>query len=252
MTRSLLTLFVLALSCVPALAGGWEWRQATDSPRWYALWNSGKRWGWYDATSGEYRPVTVTGQYVPELRPEAPPIPPPPQSFGVVLGKLGNVEPFTRKGRVSSREEVSAAIGAALPDYSKSVRITAVGGTPEQRKAVLEAIKASKDVQAVQPAPVYDDFDSEAWQVKDKGFTNGTFTLLVQAPTGEVLHRQEDDKDAVKGVVAALRDRDPQYDSKRDPDRRAVFNIGKPPTGVVVGGVGLALLALIGGRKRAS
>ena len=137
-------------------------------------------------------------------------------NFGVALDQIKPGR-LTLNGKSVSRANAFEALeGKTVPDDINKQRVTVIGSAAV-RQQVVKDLAATPEGKAV----VIKDYDPTHWAVKDSGFvTSGNPTIYCQAPTGQVLHRQDDYKDGIAGVVKALRRADPNYDASKDPDLR--------------------------------
>lgn len=117
------------------------------------------------------------------------------------------------KSKLKIRNPVTSDI--EIPDDSKKLRVTVIGGVATRAKAVEDITDAKLDVVLWQCS-------KDHWSLADTetgkpAFKNdGSPTIYVQAPDGKVLHRQDDDK----GVVGAIRKASKDYKFENDPDLR--------------------------------
>ncbi len=129
---------------------------------------------------------------------------------------LGKIQPgrCTINGQETSRERVMQALeggGDQVPDTSKLLRLTLVGGTDQQRAAVLADLNGSpwKDKLVVKAVA------ADHWLVKQNGYVPGNPAIYVQSPAGRKLHAQKDyaGKDA---LFAALDTAQKSFDPATD------------------------------------
>ena len=119
----------------------------------------------------------------------------------------------------ASKEQVIDAIHAKIPEESKKIRVTIIGGADDRQRVAeaLPKIEAPlRERLAVWSVP------PDHWSLTDTATgkpvfrTDGKPTIYVQAPDGKVLHRQSDfggvqDFEAIRKAVK-------NYDSAKDPD----------------------------------
>ena len=175
----------------------------------YYLYLGGVQVGGYNLTEGYYRAYDAkTDRWSPDTQ-ENPPFP-LPVNVGHVgdarknYGMLWQGSPdsrYTHNGKEISKATATALVGGSLTDDSSKLWVTAIGDDAARGKAV-EALKTL-------PADLASSFAVKSyaptrWEVKDSGFvTTGSPTIYAQAPTGKVLHRQDDMSDGSDGLFTA-------------------------------------------------
>lgn len=229
----LATLLLLAL----AVAGTARWgpvgcgpvgpvafAQPAESYRWYQpkghegysyLFCGKKQLGMFVHATATYKPLL---DYEREVWGEAcePPIPPP--IFGVVASKVGDGPSYAISGDPVTRAEAVKAAKEGLPDDKDKLRVSVFAGK-EKGKRIVEELRAElgedgKDFILRTYAP-------DSWVGKPAGFkTDGDPTIYTQAPSGQVLHRQDDYSGGAVAAVQALRKAKKDYDPKKDADQR--------------------------------
>jgi hypothetical protein len=170
---------------------------------------------------------------------------------------------FSMSGRDVDRQSAYEALnGSTIRDDSTHLRLSIIGPEAE-RKRVLADIRGNPALAEIAAGLVLAEFSAESWAVKGLGFViDGKPTIYIQAPGGQVLHRQ-DDYDGAEQLAGAIR-RAKEYDPKKDRDLRkpepttppAPSPVPKPtptpasiPMWLVVGGMIVAYFLL--GRGRA-
>ncbi|GAB6188136.1 hypothetical protein JCM17478_36380 [Thermopirellula anaerolimosa] len=145
------------------------------------------------------------------------------QNFGIDRAGLGgSAERITLDGRQITRAEATQILQAgSLADDSGKLRLTVIG-TEADRGRVLDDLRGSLSDIANQC--LVQDYPPDHWAVANVGFyTAGKPTIYVQAPDGNVLHRQDDYADGAEGFRQAferLRKPDPNYRPDKDRDQR--------------------------------
>jgi hypothetical protein len=170
-------------------------------------------------------------------------------NFGVDLARLNGEhgERYRLNGLpVPPDRARQALVGASVPDDAGRLRLTIIGDPASATRvtgdlAAAPALATWKDRLLVQTYP------PEHWAVAKAGFfTGGKPTVYVQAPSGKVLHRQDDYADGAEGLAQALRRADPNYDSAKDPDLRKAmrFDLSRVPlpAWILAGAVVVGLL----------
>jgi hypothetical protein len=225
-----------------------------DCPQ-FALYAGETQVGNIDYSSGVYRPYQGNGNWgEPSTAPITPPAAPPAvrkaetektasetlgctidangvQNFGIQLDP--NEKPTTDpkyelNGKPATKDQVLQAFESKAGDQSTKLRLTVIG--PKQtRQVVLEDLKKTPDLQGVLKDFLLQDYDPEDWEVSRSGFyTKGAPTIYVQAPSGKVLHRQ-DNYTGADDLAAVLRKANDQYKPEADP------NLSKAGVGSILG-----------------
>ena len=139
-------------------------------------------------------------------------------------------------GQPVSAAEALEAVDKTFNDDRDKLRVTIVGPEAE-RRAARAAIEQHPDFAALRERIAVRDYPPDHWALQVGFITTGRPTIYCQAPSGKVLHRQDDFVGGADAAVAALRRANEAYDPKRDPDlRSASFDFGvllKPATIVV-------------------
>jgi len=181
-------------------------------------------------------------------------------NFGVDYEKLktrnGNPRYF-RGGREIEKEEAYNRLAKdtkSLADDSKYPRITAIGGSTEQRRMVLMELKAQTELKGI----VFQEYPIDDQMVKDYGFDlSGNPRIILQSADGQVLHSQANFEGGAPLFMVAFRKAYPDYDPKKDPDLRySMAGLSFAPSVMVTAGVcflaalSLASLYLPRGKKQ--
>jgi hypothetical protein len=145
------------------------------------------------------------------------------QNFGIDRKQLGQArERITLGAREVTHAEARKLLEAGtLADDSGKLRLTIIGSEADRQrvlddlKGLLADLAGSFLIQSYAP---------DHWAVARAGFqTSGKPTIYVQAPSGKVLHRQDDYADGADGLrraLEAVRKPDPNYDPAKDRDLR--------------------------------
>ena len=224
---------------------GIEWKAVDGCPDEIALFQGGVQVGSWSYADGYWR------DYFPQLKMWGPKIPTPQatpparaakaaklvmpvaeenepddpkndlahqDNMGVDWGKISDHQ-ATFNGRKISCDTAIELIGKQVPDDSKKFRLTVIGTTAEQKDALTQwasvepAVKDRCNLWAV-TADHWSLKDSATGQVAFK--TAGAPVIYLQAPDGQVLHRQDD----AQGFPEAIRKAAKAYDAAKDPDLR--------------------------------
>lgn len=230
-----------------ARSSGYTWHRFASDPGRSYLYHDGTLVAAYDHARAIYRTYdatrdvwsTPTAPPWEEAKPE--PVAAPVEkaeadvpNYGVDLARLSGErgERYRLNGLPVTREGArQALVGASVPDDAGRLRLTVIGdpavtGPVTRDLAAAPALAPWKDRLVVQAYP------PQHWAVAKAGFhTTGTPTVYVQAPSGKVLHRQDDYADGAEGLAQALRRADPNYDPAKDPDLRkaARFDLSRIP-----------------------
>jgi hypothetical protein len=242
MLTDVLVLSALALGawgaggCGPVGAptsSSYEWKQFPSDPGRSYLYYRGVQVAGYDHAGGIYRSYDAATDIWSE------PQPPPWEhlggeremqagadavtNYGVDTGRLNGhrEESYRLNGEAASREQARQAIGdPRLPDDAGRLRLTVIGD-PQATARVTADVAQAPMLAEWKDRLVVQSYAPEHWTVARSGFvTSGKPTIYLQAPTGQVLHRQDDYADGAEGLARALRRADPAYDAKKDPDLR--------------------------------
>jgi hypothetical protein len=169
-------------------------------------------------------------------------------NYGVETDQLngGHGEHYRLNGVPVSPERARQALaGDPIPDDTARLRLTVIGDTTAARRVTSDLASAAtlapwKDRVVVQA------YAPDHWAVARAGFsTGGRPTIYVQAPSGKVLHRQDDYADGAEGLAQALRRADPNYDPAKDPDLRKPKGLDLtriPPAAWILAAAALLLL----------
>ena len=208
----------------PLTAPDWEWKEHTDGWRYLsdgkACRGAFKAGVWLPCdgkTWGKACPAPWEAKKQPTVR-----------NFGVDVDKLAckDGEPcpaptYKINGHdVDRKTAMKAIVGADVPDDTEKLRLTVIGSEAE-RKKVLADLDSSPQLVGVKERVLIQAYPPDHWAVTGAGFSaGGKPTIYVQAPSGKVLHRQDDYADGASGLATAIRKADPNYDPKKDPDTR--------------------------------
>jgi hypothetical protein len=145
------------------------------------------------------------------------------KNFGIDREQLGQPkERITLGGREITHAEAKQLLEASgLADDSSKLRLTIIGSEAD-RKRVLDDLKGP--LADLAGGFLVQSYAPDQWAVARAGFqTGGKPTIYVQAPSGKVLHRQDDYADGADGLrraLEAIRKPDPNYDPTKDRDLR--------------------------------
>lgn len=142
-------------------------------------------------------------------------------THGVAADKIGGGEQYHLNGKAVSRQQALDALTSGnLTDDSAKLRLTVIGTEPD-RKAVVGDLRAAPALAEFRERLLVQDYPPEHWAVRDAGFvTTGKPTIYLQAPSGKVLHRQDDYQGGAEELAQAIRKADPNYRPEKDRDLR--------------------------------
>lgn len=258
-----LTLTGPAWCHAPAAGPTYTWWPTNDGH--WGLFQGAQQVGWLNAEDGRYYPLLATGTWGGTGEP--PVDRPGPEGTvtptGVIRKRIDKGRTLIN-GKAVSTAEALRVLGAELPDDAGKLRLTVIGAD-EVRKAVLNDLQASPALAPYKAQIVVQDYAPGAWPLAAGFESTGSPSIYVQDPSGKVLHRQADYADGPDGLATALRKLDPNYDSKKDPDRRKPSLIPSLPSilsGILAGklkdvppgvpvAAALAVLVLITRRRQA-
>ena len=232
---------VLSLICGAATADvdgadDYRWLSTPDEPTRLYLYRGGVQQGGYDLEAHYYRPFDGTAWGAPC----EPPLPPP--CFGVVRDKPPEEPRYLLNGAPVGAEEARDAVEKTLVDDRTKLRVTVIG--PDAvRKKVRQEIEAHPAFAPLRDSMSIRDYPPDHWSLAVGFVTTGQPTVYCQAPTGKVLHRQDDYGGGADAAVTALRRAKETYDPRLDPDLRSWLRSIVPFADLVRG---LSLVAAAG------
>jgi hypothetical protein len=245
-------LFTALLGAVPASAG-YQWQPVPGTTTELALLKDGKQVGGWNVLEGYYRPRDpVTGKWGARAR---PPVEPPAANFGLDARKLAGKTRYLVDGKEVPRDEVFPLLAgdSPVPDDAGKLRVVVIG---EGRDKVVADFNTHPSLAAWKEKAVVQGYDPKHWHVR--GFvTTGKPTVYCLLPDGGVLHRQDDYAGGAEALAQALAEAErlrrpsPDYEPKKDPDRRTpppilpkLPQLPRVPWSVALlaGAVGLAFL----------
>lgn len=213
---------------------GVRWVTHDQDPDRSYLYQGNQMLGAWDHPGQYWRALSQAGWGLFE---SAAPVPPPAHAhghveagvadakmyFGVTADRLSqDQERFSFRGEPCHKEEAYAAVvgdgQGKLTDDSQKPRISYIDGDAKARDKFVKDFKASPDLSGSalpwEGAP-------DDWSYEPGFDTSGKPGVIVQAPTGEVLHSQHAGASVSPGLFAALRTPVPGYDKTKDPDLNA-------------------------------
>ena len=210
--------------CRPSQSPRFEWRYWDEDPgRLYLYRNNVQIGGWdiegryfrpYDARTGSWGPATPAPTAAGQD--SAPAL-----NFGVDTAKIEKHPQYqlTKGGETQevTAEVAQAAIEKRLHDDSHKLRVTVIGSEP-RRKQVRQDLDQMSELKEW---AIVRDYPPDHWAMRTGGFAvDGDPTIYCQAPSGKVLHRQDDYQGGIEEAHKALRRAKEAYDRKKDPDLR--------------------------------
>jgi hypothetical protein len=226
---------------------GYEWQANPADPGRVYLYLAGRLLGGYDLAEDYYRPYDTQSDSWGEKT--SPPVVPPHRQqqafFGVDASKLTGSEKYTLHTGAGCQEitksEAHGIVGSQLQDDSNKLRVTVIGNDSQQKQVAADLAKSQADLANW---AIIRGYSPDHWALKPGFVTSGSPTIYCQAPTGKVLHRQDDYQGGGKALAEALRKAKDIYDPKNDKDLRksgADVDLSKGAS------YGLALAAGVGG-----
>jgi hypothetical protein len=212
---STLVTFLLAV-CGDDAADNYRWIVSPDDPGRIYLYRGGVQQGGYDLDRHYYRPFDGAAWGAPC----EPPLPPP--CFGVARDKLPDGPRYLLNGRPIAAAEAHDIVERGLPDDEGKLRVTIIG-PDELRRRVHREIEAHPAFASLRDSIAVRDYRPDHWSLQVGFVTTGQPTIYCQAPSGRVLHRQDDYAGGADAVVTAIRKAKDNYDPRRDPDLRRWF-----------------------------
>jgi hypothetical protein len=207
---------------VPKQTVQYEWRQHQDDPGRRYLYADGKLIGGYDVADQYYRPYdAATDTWGTTLRLAHNTPTGSQQFFGVDNSKLSGQDTYTVHNedgcRHVSRQEAHKIVGQKLQDDSNKLRITIIGDEKVCRLALADLQALVKDID---DWAIVRSYPPGHWALQPGFVQSGSPTIYCQAPSGKVLHRQDDYQGGCEEAAGALRKAKNSYDAKKDPDLR--------------------------------
>ncbi len=201
---------------LPVAVVKYEWRDGATADE-VALYSGGVHVGGYHYEQKVFRSI-VRGQWTV---PTVPPVTVPArktamieQNFGIDTDKFKHslAPSYKHNGKQVSRETAADILAKGLPDDGNKLWLTIIGSDEDRKRTEADLPADLKDRVRLSS------YKPDSWQVQPGFVTTGSPTLYLQAPTGQVLHRQDDYK---AGDFQAIRKAVSSYDSKKDVDVRA-------------------------------
>ncbi|MGE3803696.1 MAG: hypothetical protein AB7K24_03370 [Gemmataceae bacterium] len=188
--------------------------------------------GAFDLRERYFRAYDAASECWSDPVPE-PPVALPPayleRNFGVDRSRISPEERITCNGRpITAATAFELIQGSKIPDDAGQLRLTIIG--PEElRQQVRDDLSTHPDLAQLSSRLVVQDYPPEHWAVARAGFyTGGQPTIYLQAPDGNVLHRQ-DSYGGPTELAAIIRRADPDYNKDRDPNLLQPA-LGRPET----------------------
>jgi len=222
-----------------AVAVPYEWR-VIDADQ-VALYSGGSQRGVWIKARQCYRELLPDGNWGADE--DFAPIPPPEshlmksieqkeQNFGLDRTRIDmGVEKFWLGGREVTRKQAYSAIegkGKDLIDDREKLRLTVIG-TSSECQAVMKDLENNPLLTPFSDTLLVQAYRPDSWAVKDIGLLPGSPRIIVQSGpdlrgAGKVLHSQGDYEGGAVALADALRRVRPDYDPKKDADKRKVPN----------------------------
>ena len=183
------------------------------------------------------RPANAKPEYIQEV------LKAQKENFGVDQDKLSGEDEYSvhdRNGcRNISKSEAHKIVGQKLQDDSNKLRITVIGEDGTQKRVTADIRGLMKDIDNW---AILRGYPPNHWSLEPGFVTTGSPTIYCQAPSGKVLHRQDDYQGGGEELSEALRKAKSGYDSKKDPDLRKT----QLPPPVTVNPLQYGLAAVVG------
>jgi hypothetical protein len=237
---------VLSLMCGAATADvdgadDYRWLSTAEEPTRLYLYRGGVQQGGYDLEAHYYRPFDGAAWGAPC----EPPLPPP--CFGVVRDKPPEEPRYLLNGVPVAAEEARDAVERGIVDDRNKLRVTVIG-PDDVRNAVRHEIESHPAFGPLRDSMSIRDYPPDHWALAVGFVTTGQPTVYCQAPSGQVLHRQDDYAGGADAAVTALRRAKESYDARLDPDLRTWLrsilpfaDLVRPLSLLAAAGLGLAI-----------
>lgn len=183
-----------------------------------------------------YGPINIDGDGTLELTPEgatftpkgkkAKPTVPADHNFGVDASKIRKGPHYSCRDKASMTKKAATQLVEGIPDDGGKPFLTVIGGTPDQRRKVVEDLVSDPSLAAFKDKLRVQAYAADDWAVTKAGFvTKGNPTIYCQEADGTVMHRQDDYEGGAPALALALnktslRKPDPNYPPDKDPDKR--------------------------------
>jgi hypothetical protein len=214
----------------------YHWRTWDKDPDRTYLYRGEVQVGGYDLKQHYYMPYDARiDQWGDATK---PPIQPP--CCGVQWDKISDKPKYTVNGQEVSKGQVEGLITGALADDSGKLRVTVTSPDAAKRKQVVSDLKKMPEADSF----AIRDYDAKSWEMNAGFKTDGAPTIYCQAPTGKVLHRQDDYQGGADATITALRKAKAGYDPKKDPDLRKELIPNTPTLNTSLLALGIGLLAM--------
>lgn len=215
-----------------------EWRQCLDAKDQFALFVDGKQVGNYLIKNSEFRLLDVkSGDWLPGNKPLPHPLPDWVLKLGGVPGVKVTVETdvvnygvdrslikgdesFTLNGKPVNIPDAMKILQEPVVPQDKDLNRLTIIGSEVDRSLVLKDLESSEEFKPFRGKYLIQGYPPDHWAVKGCFYSLGSPTIYLQSFDGKVLHRQDDYKDGIRGLVYALRKADPAYNPSQDIDRR--------------------------------
>lgn len=152
-------------------------------------------------------------------RTEFAPVPLPSEyragNYGIIDYQLSS-EVFSYCGRTISRSDLIQQL-EQLTDDSQALRLTIISADEGGRHRIRQEIQARLAAENVTNVLIQD-YPPDHWALRPGFVVNGTPTIYLQAPGGQVLHRQDNYEGGAETLVGAIRRADPNYQPTTDPN----------------------------------
>jgi hypothetical protein len=149
---------------------------------------------------------------------------------------------YLLNGAPVGAEEARDAVEKGIVDDRNKLRVTVIG-PDDVRKKVRQEIESHPAFSPLRDSMSIRDYPPDHWSLAVGFVTTGQPTVYCQAPSGKVLHRQDDYAGGADATVTALRRAKETYDPRMDPDLRTWLR-SIVPLGDLVRA--LSLLAAVG------
>ena len=226
--------------------GGALWSSVAGHPEQFSLVLGGKQLGIWDRAKARWFPLRADGTWedgqaeppepLPEnlRKPKPDPATPSIKNYGVDNQRISLLEKFLFNGSEISKDQARRLLAPGqddgkLVDDRAKLRVTVIG-TREDCDRVAADFSGSADLADWKKTVLVQCYRPDDWAVVGLGFAPGTPRIVVQAGPdksgqGQVVHSQADYAGGSAELAGALRKARPDYDPKKDPDRRKTADV---------------------------
>lgn len=171
--------------------------------------------------------LLTLAQAVPKAIEAAPAGEQPIPNFGLMtdqIGKRGGMNHYELNGRPIAQGDAMQAVTEGVPADENLLRVTVIGPDALRQRVVTDLTAAPANLR---DRCLVQSYPPNHWAVQAGFQAGGAPTVYVQAPDGQVLHRQDDYDGGPTALFEAIRKADPHYSPAADPDLRKTLSLSE-------------------------